>query len=165
MSHEVEIAATSSPEDEDVAFAEEPIAAEVSSEEPEADARDVPEPRRGFFARLFGRRRRSEAVGVAPAPPESIVEGSSPVAGQPAEVSASVSAGSAIESLQARFEPEPEAAEPLEPVSEDAEEKPAIDLAAELKAAEEVAVEEVTALLTSVLDRLGAAHHRPFSRA
>jgi len=32
-------------------------------------------------------------------------------------------------------------------------------------AAEEVAAEEVTAVLTAVLDRLGAAHHRPFSRA
>ena len=40
------------------------------------------------------------------------------------------------------------------------------DIAAELKAAEEeVAAEEVTAMLTAVLDRLGAAHHRPFSRA
>jgi len=39
------------------------------------------------------------------------------------------------------------------------------DIAAELKAAEEVAAEQVTAVLTSVLDRLGAAHHRPFSRA
>jgi hypothetical protein len=40
------------------------------------------------------------------------------------------------------------------------------DIAAELKATEEeVAVEEVTAVLTAVLDRLGAAHHRPFSRA
>jgi hypothetical protein len=39
------------------------------------------------------------------------------------------------------------------------------DLAAELLAAEEVAEEEVTAVLTAVLDRLGAAHHRPFSRS
>jgi hypothetical protein len=38
------------------------------------------------------------------------------------------------------------------------------DIAAELKAREEVASEQVTAVLTSVLDRLGAAHHRPFSR-
>jgi hypothetical protein len=169
----IETAPDSRTDEEDVALAEEPIAAEVSSEEHEGGAQDVPEPRRGFFARLFGRRRRSEAVAVAPAPPESIAEGSSPVAEQAAEVSASVSAGSAIESLQARFEPEPEpepsgepeAVEPPGGVSEDAEEKPTMDLAAELKAAEEVAVEEVTALLTSVLDRLGAAHHRPFSRA
>ena len=44
------------------------------------------------------------------------------------------------------------------------------DLSAELMAAEEVTpaqvtAEEVTAVLTAVLDRLGAAHHRPFSRS
>jgi hypothetical protein len=39
------------------------------------------------------------------------------------------------------------------------------EISAELKAAEELATAEVTAVLTSVLDRLGAAHHRPFSRS
>ncbi len=39
------------------------------------------------------------------------------------------------------------------------------DLGAELSAAEDVAAEQVTAVLTAVLDRLGSAHHRPFSRA
>jgi len=38
------------------------------------------------------------------------------------------------------------------------------DLSAELRAAEDVAAEKVEAVLTAVLDRLGAAHHRPFSR-
>jgi hypothetical protein len=47
----------------------------------------------------------------------------------------------------------------------DAHTRPITDLAAELKAAEEVAEEEVTAVLAAVLDRLGAAHHRPFSRS
>jgi hypothetical protein len=37
-------------------------------------------------------------------------------------------------------------------------------ISAEIKAAEETAAED-TAVLTGVLDRLGAAHHRPFSRA
>ncbi len=37
--------------------------------------------------------------------------------------------------------------------------------AEQLAAAQEVVAEDVTAVLTSVLDRLGAAHHRPFSRA
>lgn len=40
-----------------------------------------------------------------------------------------------------------------------------LDIAAELERAEEAAEEQVTAVLTGVLDRLGAAHHRPFSRA
>ena len=39
------------------------------------------------------------------------------------------------------------------------------DLPEELRLAEESAEEHVTAVLTAVLDRLGAAHHRPFSRA
>ena len=51
-------------------------------------------------------------------------------------------------------EPEPEAPEPEQP-----------DLGAELKALEESLAAETTAVLTAVLDRLGAAHHRPFSRA
>lgn len=38
------------------------------------------------------------------------------------------------------------------------------DISAELLAAEEAAAEEVRMVLTAVLDRLGAAHHRPFSR-
>jgi hypothetical protein len=38
------------------------------------------------------------------------------------------------------------------------------DLATELREAEE-ASEEMTAVLSAVLDRLGAAHHRPFSRS
>ncbi|HTA33378.1 MAG TPA: hypothetical protein VK721_08135 [Solirubrobacteraceae bacterium] len=47
--------------------------------------------------------------------------------------------------------------------------EPSSDIAAELMAAEdvtadEVSAAEVTAVLTAVLDRLGAAHHRPFSR-
>ena len=66
---------------------------------------------------------------------------------------------------------ESESAVELEPTPEDApppEEAPpedVPDIAAELKAAEELATDEVTAVLTAVLDRLGAAHHRPFSRA
>lgn len=53
-----------------------------------------------------------------------------------------------------RAEPEP-AVEP----------EPEPDLAAELAALEESLTAETTAVLTAVLDRLGAAHHRPFSRA
>jgi hypothetical protein len=65
---------------------------------------------------------------------------------------------------------EPELTVELEPTLEDVpppdelpEDIP--DIATELKAAEEVVADEVTAVLTAVLDRLGAAHHRPFSRA
>jgi hypothetical protein len=63
--------------------------------------------------------------------------------------------------LTVELEPTPEDEPP--PPDELPEDIP--DIAAELKAAEEVAADEVTAVLTAVLDRLGAAHHRPFSRA
>lgn len=75
--------------------------------EPEPEPVVEPEPKLGFFARLFRRR---------------------------------------------KPEPEPE----LEPQP---------DLAAELAALEAAMASETTAVLTAVLDRLGAAHHRPFSRA
>jgi hypothetical protein len=51
-----------------------------------------------------------------------------------------------------------------EPESESRQEEQP-DIAAELLALEESAAAETTAVLTAVLDRLGAAHHRPFSRS
>jgi hypothetical protein len=63
-------------------------------------------------------------------------------------------------------EPEPEQSAVIEiDEPEQPQDEGTPDIAAELKAAEEVAAEQVTAMLTAVLDRLGAAHHRPFSRA
>jgi len=56
-----------------------------------------------------------------------------------------------------------EPAESVEPA--DSQDDEPADLSAELKAAEEATVEQVTAVLTGMLDRLGAAHHRPFSRS
>ncbi|MFI5004443.1 MAG: hypothetical protein ACHQE6_05455 [Solirubrobacterales bacterium] len=57
---------------------------------------------------------------------------------------------------------EPEQAE----AAPEAEEPPdlAAELAAELARVEEEMAEQDAALLSGVLDRLGAAHHRPFSR-
>jgi hypothetical protein len=62
-----------------------------------------------------------------------------------------------------RSEPQATIPEPTPPPEAPAE--PSVDIAEELQAAEEAATEEVTAVLTAALDRLGAAHHRPFSRA
>ena len=63
-----------------------------------------------------------------------------------------------------------QATEPASETGLDDGGRPSGDISAELKAAEEapvteVTAEQVTAVLTAVLDRLGAAHHRPFSRA
>jgi hypothetical protein len=119
---------------------EEPEPELVAIEEPESESEVVleePEPRPGFFARLFRRRPKAQA---APEPPVDELP------------------------VEAAAEPEP----PPEDVTAPPETTPAEDvpdIAAELKAAEEAATQEVTAVLTAALDRLGAAHHRPFSRA
>jgi outer membrane biosynthesis protein TonB len=58
-------------------------------------------------------------------------------------------------------------AEPEQPEAVPEEEEPpdlAAELAAELERVEEAMAEQDAALLSGVLDRLGAAHHRPFSR-
>lgn len=179
-SEPVEEAAPDMPAEADGEASTEPV------QQPEAQAT---EPRRSFFARIFGRRRaRVTQLETTSAPEVSVSEPSTVT--KPAEAPAS----SAIELLQARFAPtEPESvvveaptpaaepvAEPPETVSKpemaapemladnettgEIPEEP-VDLAAELKAAEEVVAAEVTAVLTAALDRLGAAHHRPFSRS
>jgi hypothetical protein len=125
-------------EPEPAAILEEPLAAELI-----AESLPEPEPRRGFFARLFGRRKEQ-------APPQPQVEPETVSEPEPPE---------AIEITEPDLALEDEAP----PQDAPADETP--DIAAELKAAEEIAADEVTAVLTAVLDRLGAAHHRPFSRA
>jgi hypothetical protein len=152
----------------------------------------APQPRRGFFARLFGRRRQADTVGLEPHEEvattsplvhaeetttaeqpldtpveEAVVEQAS----QSPDAFAAVSQALAQESfaaidpfaIQPTAQPTPDATE-LEHEHE-AEPEQIGDISAELLAAEEVAEEEVTAVLTAVLDRLGAAHHRPFSRS
>jgi hypothetical protein len=178
---------------------------------------DEPEPRRGFFARFFGRWRKpedAEAGGAEESPEAASPAGALPEPEQPANESLPESAAPAIteplvpdadtaldadtgldadtaleadSALDADTEaapPEAPAADevendqaPAEPVANAAAAGPEAasqqqvpaeqgeDIAAELKAAEETEDAEVTAVLTSVLDRLGAAHHRPFSRS
>jgi hypothetical protein len=174
--------------------------------EPQAEFEPEPEvelqPRRGFFARLFGRRRQSTPV-TAPSLPGGYLEPdpleADPLEGDPlapdpidapeadpwremvledahldeaeerlmTEDSASLAAPES-ESIAAQepqiADAEPESISTEDPPLEAGSEPPA-DLAAELRAAEVLAAEEVTAVLTAALDRLGAAHHRPFSRA
>lgn len=108
--------------------------------EPEAAAEPEPvaeEPRPGFFARLFGRRRQ-----VAP-----VVEQPDPVASEPEPELEPAT----IELARVEPEPEPVAVEPEpEPV---ALAEPALD------------GNRAEAILAGVLDDLGSAHHRPFSRS
>jgi hypothetical protein len=99
-----------------------------------------PEPQLGFFARLF-RKRKAKPVAIIEPDPEPEVE---------VEVVALAA---------------PEPIYPGRPVAVEPEVlEPAEDLAAELASVEAQMTAETTELLTGVLDRLGAAHHRPFSR-
>ncbi len=115
-----------------------PPEAEIEVKEPEPEPAAEPEPRRGFWARLF---RRS----VAPISPEPVSEPELEPAEEPA--------------LVAEPEPSPDRAyatfewETPEPPIEDEPLPPAA-----------IGREEAHAVLTGVLDTLGAAHHRPFSR-
>jgi hypothetical protein len=117
----------------------EPVAT-IIEPEPAPDPLSAPEPRLGFFARLFRKRKTKPAAAVEPQSepaPEPELE----------RVEVEVVAMAAPEPIY----PEP----PPEPV---------VDLAAELASVEAQMSQESTELLTGVLDRLGAAHHRPFSR-
>jgi hypothetical protein len=129
------------------------VALDPGPPEVEADPEPAPEPqiaelapRRGFFARLFRRRK-----GARP----------EPAAAQPETEPA---AETETEPATAEPEPEPiaevEIAEPEATAPEPETPAPEPDISAELAELEE----QTTAVLTGVLDRLGAAHHRPFSR-
>lgn len=122
--------------------------------EPEI-AQPEPKPRPVFFARLFRRRRQSpkpEPV-VAPAPEPA----SEPVAVVEIEEPAPTPGAVAAVEIE---EPAPEDPS-LAPDSAPDQDSPEVDIAAELAELEQ----RTEAVLTGVLDRLGAAHHRPFSRA
>jgi hypothetical protein len=158
------------PEPEPEPPAPEPVAAEPepdapdperlpSMPAPEPQAVAEPEPRTGFFARLFGRRKGEQAAvaepeqaaepepePVAVAEPEPIAEPVAPADPEPV--------ASADLELVASAEPEPVAAEPVAP----ADPEPVAPVAEVLDG------ERAQAILTGVLDDLGSAHHRPFSR-
>jgi hypothetical protein len=114
--------------------------------EPEPKPDPEPEARRGFLARLF-RRRRVEQPIEPPSPPAAAIS-------EPTQA-----VGPASEPPEAAAEQAEESGEQSESL------KAPSDISAELKAAEEISTDEVTAVLTSMLDRLGTAHHRPFSRS
>jgi hypothetical protein len=134
------------PEPEPKRAAEpEPVAA-VAEQETVTE----PDTRRGFFARLFRRgHARRRVLAEALAEFNAVAE---PEPDPEPEVEVVVLAA-----------PEPIYPErPVEPELPATE--PPSDLAAELASVEAQMTQETTELLTSVLDRLGAAHHRPFSR-
>ncbi|HEY2768563.1 MAG TPA: hypothetical protein VGI76_09910 [Solirubrobacteraceae bacterium] len=137
----------------------EPMEPEPAEPEPaEPAAEPAPTSRRGFFARLF-RRRRAEVLAPQQAldPEPTPQDAQAPTPEPTPQGTQAATPEPTIEPAQA---PGPEAA--TEHAEPPAENRP--DLAAELEAMEATIVEQDTALLSAVLDRLGAAHHRPFSR-
>jgi hypothetical protein len=109
--------------------------------------------------------------GLRPPQPATAAAAAAAAAAEAAAAAAADSSRHEHHERQARYDEQPPCEEDTkaaqEPAQDEepAQEARAADLSAELKAAEEIAAEEVTALLTSMLDRLGTAHHRPFSRA
>jgi hypothetical protein len=135
----------------------------------EPEPAEAPTPRRGFFARLFGRRHaawaeqeRSEETqsedGVATDEPAREPYNALAVWTSPIESEPTAEGLVPAEEHVPPAEHPSDADEPREPGANSAPSE-------EIRAAEEVASEEVTAVLTGVLDRLGEAHHRPFSRS
>jgi hypothetical protein len=146
---ETETVALTEPEvePEPVAVEPEPVAVEPEpvAVEPEPVAVE-PEPQLRFFARLFRKRKAKPAAVVEPEPESEVP------AREPQELEIEVVALAAPEPVYPDSPAQPEASEPTE------------DLATELEALEDQIAAETAELLTGVLDRLGAAHHRPFSR-
>jgi hypothetical protein len=126
------------PEPEPEAIEAVPEAPEVEPEPEIVDPKAYPR----FFARLFRRRRNR----TSPEPVPTVEPESEPVAVVE------------IEEPSPR-EPAPEETVSAEPATVAPNPEP--DISAELAELEE----QTTAVLTGVLDRLGAAHHRPFSRS
>jgi hypothetical protein len=141
---------------------EEPEPEPVEIEEPESESEVVleePKPRPGFFARLFRRRPKGQTLSQTAVEPELTIEAEPDPEPEIAPSEQQQQQPEAIEIVV----PAPISTD--DPPREEAPSEDIPDIAAELKAAEEAATEEVTAVLTAALDRLGAAHHRPFSRA
>jgi hypothetical protein len=141
----------------------------------ETQSSGEPAPRRGFFARLFKRRRdqdTGDSAGASETRPTSIETEPLPAAGEQAvleqETAVAVLQSEPEQPVVEEGEDQPE--QPLDPAQKALAEadipapEEGVDLAAELARAEELLSEQTAVVLTSMLDRLGAAHHRPFSR-
>jgi hypothetical protein len=143
------------PEPEPEAVEPEPV--EPVAVEPEPEPEPEPAPvKRGWFSRLFRRARRQEARAAAASARSLSVAEAARAAQEEAAPSEPVD-------VEPEPEPEPEPVPPdrafgtiewetpPEPVEEEPEPEP-------------LAPDDAHAVLTGVLDTLGAAHHRPFSR-
>ena len=138
---EAEVVEEQVAEEEPVAQEPPPPSPIQETPEPEPELSAAPEPKLGFWARLFGRRKAEVPPQPQPPPPTPT----------PFEEPAPVEEPPTPEPPPLQPVPEPEPP-PREPEPEDP-----------LPAAE-LDDDKAVAVLTEVLDNLGAAHHRPFSR-
>jgi hypothetical protein len=144
--------ATTEPEPEREP-ASEPVAETAPEPEPEpepptaAAETDIPSPqqqeRRGFFARLFGRRRAAEPAREPQPEPEPRPE---PPAAELVATSIAPPEREPAVTAEAPPEPAPQPEPEPEPAAAPDDDR-------------------ISGILTAVLDDLGAAHHRPFSRS
>jgi hypothetical protein len=137
------------PEPEPVAEEPEPEPEPQPGPEPAAVAEPEPEPvpeRRGLFARLFGRRRARAEV-PAPAPPAPEPDPAPPVPRPDPSPAPPIDPPG----------PSPDPTPPVDPTPPAPEPEPAIEV-------DDLPADEALQALEAVLDHLGAAHHRPFSR-
>jgi hypothetical protein len=163
------------PEPQAVAAAKpEPVAA--AEPEPVAAAEPEPQPdpataatpaRRPWFARLFQRRTPRPATTPEPEPSATDADraGGSEDARAPADRPVCAHpelTGPARSSAEPEPEPEPQPQPEPQPEPEPVAEQPKPKPAAEKPAA--AAADPLEAVLSSALDSLGQAHHRPFSR-
>lgn len=167
--------------------APEPVAEEPAGGEDghEAEQHDAPVRRRQLFKRLFARMRSRRPGPADPAPPEepqAIDEVAPPIdessVSEPpvvADETTAVENSIAMEEPVVAEEPattedsvmaeEPVVTEGPVVIAEARAVEASDDVVQELAALEQRLADETTAVLASVLDRLGAAHHRPFSRS
>ncbi|HEV7750814.1 MAG TPA: hypothetical protein VGO71_04695 [Baekduia sp.] len=157
---EPEAVAEPEPEPEPVAEPEHPFA-QVTESLAALELGPDPEPaaRRGLFARLFRRRATPAPIGTAltPAPAPSEPAGTVPEP-EVVEPVGEVPEPEVVEPARTVPAPEPEPSEPVGTVPDpepDPEPEPA---------APQLDDDHVEAVLVGVLDDLGSAHHRPFSR-
>ena len=145
-------------------------------------------PKRGFFARLFGRRH--EAVAPVPTvaeptapaalttppddpPPDTRAEAESPAEPQPQPHDEPEPPATPHPAAELQPQPPSEPAPPVEPdppamphLADAPNPEPAPGAApADDPTADPLDPDRASELLAEVLDKLGAAHHRPFSRA
>jgi hypothetical protein len=125
--------------------------------EPGPDPEPPPHRKPGLLARLLGRRRRAEPATAPSADPSPVDPSPSPDVGPPATV-AGRRAVSQDPPPPTESAPEPiaDAPEPLE--------APAPPLVDAVRADPGDESSRTATILASVLDDLGSAHHRPFSR-